>query len=1039
MHLMGLSIVASLNWYSLIPINSANAQISPISPDNTTPTDVTKSGNVYEINGGTQVDSNLFHSFNEFSVPTDHTAFFNNATSIQNIFSRVTSGSISNIDGLIKANGFANLFLLNPSGIIFGPKASLDIEGSFLATTADSVVFDNGYEFSATNPQASPLLTVNIPIGLNFRDNPEKITVNDSNLAVEPGKTLGLIGGDVFLDNAKLLIPGGQIELGALAETGTLTLNFKGNQLSLAFPSEVSRANVILENSSEVNVRAGGSGDIFINAQNLDVLSGSKLRAGIATKMGVPESQAGDIVIDATGTITIDGNGSVISNAVEELAIGNTGDVEIIANSLLVSNGAGINTATKGHGDAGKVKINASETVSFDGGGRADSFVFKQAKGNAVGIDITANSLSLKNKVKNKNIITSITSETNGRGNGGYIKINAIDNISFDGRSIVESASKKLAKGDAGNIVITTDSLELTNGAQLNVSTFGKGNAGTVEITATDSIKFDGSNSGAFSKVRSEAEGNAEGFSIITDSLEVTNGAQLNVSTFGKGNAGNIVITTDSLKVTNGAQLSTNTISEKGNTISAEGNAGNISVKADNHVILDGVAPLILINGDVVGGGFSSGLFAVTDNAKGRGGDISVSTPSLFISDGAVISARSRSDYFDGGNIEVNVKTLEITGGGQILTSAFSSGNAGEIKVNTSEQVILSGTDPTFFDRFNQLKSQFDTKDAEFVIDPVGPFSGLFANTTQGSSGNGGRIFIEPRIMTIRDGAAISVDSQGIGEGGNIFLKAGSLTLDNEASISAQTASNRGGEIALEVQDLLLLRRESQISATAGNTQTGGDGGNITINTDFIVAFPGNNDISANAFSGSGGDVEIAAQGLFGLVARSRSELVSLLGTETPRELNPVNLSTNDITAISQENPELSGETSFDIEFEIGQLIELPETVVDPASLIAQNPCTLGLDSEFIITGRGGLPPSPNQVLSIDSARVGWVDPTPVESRREGKSTSIPNPQSKIHNQIVPARGWVLNDKGEAILVGYDPTNSEFQRSRQNPSVCPAP
>jgi filamentous hemagglutinin family protein len=159
---------------------------------------------------------NLFHSFREFSVPTGGRAFFKNADTIQNIFTRVTGGSISNIDGILKANGSANLFLLNPNGIIFGPNASLNIGGSFLGTTANSINFADGTSFSATNPQANPLLTISIPTSLQFGANPGQI-VNQSAIVsaqkdsgqgnekpiglkvVSPGQTLGLVGGDVVL------------------------------------------------------------------------------------------------------------------------------------------------------------------------------------------------------------------------------------------------------------------------------------------------------------------------------------------------------------------------------------------------------------------------------------------------------------------------------------------------------------------------------------------------------------------------------------------------------------------------------------------------------------------------------------------------------------------------------------------------------------------------------------------------------------------------------------------------------------------------
>ena len=153
---------------------SASPLLAQVTSDGTVNTQVNQNGNVSEITGGETRGSNLFHSFQDFSVQTGNEAFFDNAASISNIFSRVTGGNISNIDGAIRANGSASLFLINPAGIIFGQNARLDIGGSFYGSTASSILFEDG-EFSAVDNLEQPVLTINAPIGLSFRDEPGDI------------------------------------------------------------------------------------------------------------------------------------------------------------------------------------------------------------------------------------------------------------------------------------------------------------------------------------------------------------------------------------------------------------------------------------------------------------------------------------------------------------------------------------------------------------------------------------------------------------------------------------------------------------------------------------------------------------------------------------------------------------------------------------------------------------------------------------------------------------------------------------------------
>ena len=243
-----------------------------------------------QIDGGATRGATLFHSFEQFSVPTGGAAYFNNALDIQNVISRVTGASISNIDGLLRANGTANLFLLNPNGILIGTNASLSIGGSFVGSTASSLNFSDGTQFSATAPTTTPLLTVSVPIGLQFGGTAGSI-VNQSRatnsngqvvgLQVQPRATLALVGGNVLLDSGNLQALGGRVELGGVAGAGTVELNANSNNQGFIFPDELARADVSLTNGALVDVRAGGGGSIAINAQNLSLAGESRLWAGI--------------------------------------------------------------------------------------------------------------------------------------------------------------------------------------------------------------------------------------------------------------------------------------------------------------------------------------------------------------------------------------------------------------------------------------------------------------------------------------------------------------------------------------------------------------------------------------------------------------------------------------------------------------------------------------------------------------------------------------------------------------------------------------
>ncbi|WP_414518932.1 filamentous hemagglutinin N-terminal domain-containing protein, partial [Nostoc sp. PCC 9305] len=417
--------------------NHALAQITPDGTlDNNSSTiapNVNIKGNAADrIDGGATRGANLFHSFQEFNVGESQRVYFANPTGISNILTRVTESNISNILGTLGVNGGANLFLINPNGIFFGQNARLDVPGSFVASTANSFVFGNGLEFSATNPQTpSSLLTVN-PSALLFNQLPAGRIENRSiapagidaagfnvyGLRVGDGKSLLLVGGNVIIDGGQLNAYGGRVELGGLAAVGNVNLLFNGDNLSLKFPLNVTRAFVSLTNQARVYVEAAGGGDIAIDARNIDILGGSQLSAGIAYGLGQPEATAGDITLNATGEIQVADSGSRILNLVSQDSKGNGGNITIDSGDFSLRDGAQLQALTSGVGNAGNVTVNARNAVDLAGNAAIFSTVEAGSVGKGGNININATTLSLTDGAR-------LSTSTSGVGNAGNVTVGA--------------------------------------------------------------------------------------------------------------------------------------------------------------------------------------------------------------------------------------------------------------------------------------------------------------------------------------------------------------------------------------------------------------------------------------------------------------------------------------------------------------------------------------------------------------------------------------------------------------------------------------
>ncbi len=584
--------------------------LAQIVPDNTlgnensvvTPNINIRGINSDRIDGGAIRGGNLFHSFQEFNVNEGRGAYFSNPDNIVNILTRVTGGNVSEILGTLGVLGNANLFLINPAGIVFGPNARLDVGGSFFATTADGILFD-GFEFAASNPEAPPLLTINIPLGLNLRENPGAIvnqtvltTLEDGSslrddagflvpqgLNVPRNQTLALVGGDVLFDNGVAISPGSRIQLGGLSEPGIIELTnvgANGNTPILQFPDNIQRGNVALTNESEINVRGDGGGDVNINARNVEISGDSVIRVGIDEALGFLEAKTGDININAQENILLTGASSSITNRINLGGTGLSGNINITANSLSINGGAFISTSILGHGNAGNINVKAA---SVEVSGTSPDGEFQSAliaglsetgMGNGGNITIETGQFRLTEGGE-------IINGSFGQGNAGSTSIFATDLVELSNSNILSDVGEN-AVGNGSDLKIETEQFRLTEGARIQSSTFGQGNSGSISIFATDSVEL--ANSDIFSDVGENAVGDGGNIKIEAQNINFSNSI-VEGETLGTGNVGNIIINTGTLVVRDGTDIQLDVNPE------ATGSTGNIIVNASESVDIIGVSP----------------------------------------------------------------------------------------------------------------------------------------------------------------------------------------------------------------------------------------------------------------------------------------------------------------------------------------------------------------------------------------------------------------------------------------------------------------
>lgn len=636
--------------------------------------------------------NNLFHSFTQFDLQAGDTATFSGPANIQNILARVTGGSASSIDGTVRSDiAGANLFILNPNGVIFGPNAAVDVTGSFAASTANYLKLADGARFVASlDADDSGLSTAPVSAFGFLGKNPGTISIQQSTLAVQGGKSISLVGGDIAMDGGSVQAPGGQINLVSVKSIGEVPVDPATPslpQFKAAFPQQ---GRITMENGAQLEASGEGGGRIVIRGGRL-LVDNSKIQSNTT---GAGDGQGIDIAV--------------------------TKDLELV-------NGGQINSvSTSGLGAGGNIKINA-QSLRMDGGGLVDDTGYPSTQiststgdpaagggpggGSARGGDIVIHvgSFTLANSAQ-------ISSASFGAGDAGRIEITALsmrlDALLTTIAQISANTVQIEGGGNAGDIVIRTGSLEMHNGAQLVAASNGSGQAGRIDIEA-HSV---GLNSGSFINAATFGLGNGGNVQITTDTLRINGrsslagmdfltGIQAVTTYFEPAPGGNIQINAGSVVLSHLGSIFTtsygagpggnieinagNLSLASGSTIKAEGldvgAAGNISLRADQNILLTGgsavsTSALNSSGGDIEA--IAGAEIQLTDSritaqaGPGGGGNITLKAPALTYLLRSTLSAEAVGD---GGNLTIDPSFFILNN--SALISRSSSANGGNISI----------------------------------------------------------------------------------------------------------------------------------------------------------------------------------------------------------------------------------------------------------------------------------------------------------------------------------------------------------------------
>jgi filamentous hemagglutinin family protein len=987
----------------LLSPSAGNAQVTTTITSSGLNTQVNHVGNSSTITGGTRPGGgpNLFHSFGNFTVGTGDLANFLNDTGLptSNIFGRVTGGNISTIDGTIQTTGFgnANLFLMNPSGIVLGPGASLNLGGSVSFTTAQYLRFFDGvnsanfYANSANDGLATSILTINAsaveflsasPAGYGFLTAPDPnvaITLQGSNLAVPSGQSITLVGGKVLIEGgAQLSAPGGTIGLASAASPGEFDTTSLGSLPNAGGTSFTSSGSVSLAPGSSINV--SGPKTVFIQGGQL-VLSVNEATLSTSEAPAPPDTialgpsssiltatagtEAGANVQVTGGTVRMDG--SNITTVTSGLGTG--GALRLQADSLTMENGASIVTATvDGDGAGGDVLLNV-RTANLLGGSsiQSQSQTFTPetlARGGHLTIQGLPGAESGAAESVTLSSDSFLLSSTFGTGAGGRVSILS-RSLTMDGAGTnVKAETTDVGRG--GDIVISVRQASFSNGATIRTLTGSadpnappaatltvQGLSGTGSMA--DAVELSGTDSGIISETTVTAR--SGDVAVHARTITLREGAVIQTGTsVNTGAGGNVAINAETLTISEQARITSR---------SNDGNAGQVTITA-NQLTMNDVS------------------IESSTSSSGRGGDVLLTVGAVNLSNRATINS-STSGAGRAGDITMNVGTLSLA-----TDSSITSASTGtEVLTNPDGTTQPPGTA------------------GNVVITATGEFtSDASTIATSAEANRGGDVSITAHSVHLSNGTKITANSDGpltvtqlvldangqlieqeVGNGnaGNIRIESGSTVLIEQSSVTTKATQASGGQITINAPHMVRLT-DSPINTSVAGAAGDSNGGSISIDPDFVVLK--GSPILAKAFAGSGGAIDVTA-GLFLADPASVVDASSTLGVSGTVQINaPI----NNLSSV---------------------VARLPESLLAVQALLRAS-CAAklaqGATSSFVERGRDGIPAGPDSLLTSPylptTAALSAQRPTAPSTRLSGIQLR------RLFRTDMPASVTLISDHG---------------------------